>query len=268
MQRGDCMREQLLLLIRISKPEYNKTLYDEYKLFMNPQMAFKNSGLTEGQYDKYEGAITNIPCRILYSADEKKSWHLLGDTSLMHKNNNAYIYCMYGLKYDEKHYDAENNKYYYVIPWEYIEPLWQGDGTELMVIKNTRVFIDKFEKAAMEAKLSYAHGKVHYDLDEKLSDIEYYDLAMRDSFESVFHKVKKAYEIQNEVRFAVKCPDKPEHIELQLENDQKLLFTLIPLEYGRHILVELSDLEFDEKLKLPVRFSSEIKYYGSENDVK
>ena len=28
------------------------------------------------------------------------------------------IYCMYGLKYDEKHYDAKNNKYYYVIPWK------------------------------------------------------------------------------------------------------------------------------------------------------
>lgn len=103
------MREQLLLLIRISKPEYNKSLYDEYKLYMNKQISFNGSGLTAGQYDKYEGAITNIPCKILYSTDEKKSWHLLGETSLMHKNNNAYIYCMYGLKYDEKHYDAENN---------------------------------------------------------------------------------------------------------------------------------------------------------------
>ena len=120
------MREQLLLLIRISKPEYNKCLYDEYKLYMNPQMSFNKVGITDGQYDKYEGAITDIPCKILYSTDEKKTWHLLGDTSLIHKNNNAYIYCMYGLKYDEKHYDAKNNKYYYVIPWKYIEPLWQG----------------------------------------------------------------------------------------------------------------------------------------------
>lgn len=262
------MREQLLLLIRISKPEYNKTLYNEYTLFMNPQTAFKKNGVAEGQYDKYEGAITNIPCKILYSTDEKKNWHLLGDTSLIHKNNNAYIYCMYGLKYDEKYFDVEKNKYYYVIPWEYIEPLWQGDNMELMVIKNTRVFIDKFKKAALESNLSYAYGKVHYDLDDKLSDIEYFDLVMKDSFESVFHKVKDGYEIQNEVRFAVICPDTPEHIELQLENDQQLLFTLIPLEYGRNILVELSDLEFDEEKKLPIRFSSEIKYYASENDIK
>ena len=49
------MREQLLLLIRISKPEYNKCLYDEYKLYMNPQMSFNKVGLTDGQYDKYEG---------------------------------------------------------------------------------------------------------------------------------------------------------------------------------------------------------------------
>ena len=85
-----------------------------------------------------------------------------------------------------------------------------------MVIKNTRIFIEKFEKAAEKLKLSYAHGKVHYDLDEKLSDIEYYDLAMKDGFESVFHKVKEGYEIQNEVRFAVINPDKPEHMELML----------------------------------------------------
>ena len=125
-------------------------------------------------------------------------------------------------------------------------------------------FIEKFEKAAEKLKLSYAHGKVHYDLDEKLSDIEYYDLAMKDGFESVFHKVKEGYEIQNEVRFAVINPDKPEHMELMLEKDLKLKFTLIPLRYGKDILIELSNLEFDDKLNLPIRFSSEIKYYESE----
>ena len=155
-----------------------------------------------------------------------------------------------------------------MIPWDYIKPLWQGDGTELMIVKNTSVFIDKFKKAAMDSKFSYAYGKIHYDLDDKLLDVEYYDLAMKDSFEAVYHKIKDGYEIQHEVRFAVVCPDKPEHIELQLENDQKLFFTLIPLEYGRNILVELSDLEFDEEHKVPVRFSSDIKYYQSENSEK
>ena len=42
---------------------------------------------------------------------------------------------------------------------------------------------------------------------------------MKDGFESVFHKVKEGYEIQNEVRFAVINPDKPEHMELMLEKD-------------------------------------------------
>ena len=32
------MREQLLLLIRISKPEYNKCLYDEYKLYLQQKI--------------------------------------------------------------------------------------------------------------------------------------------------------------------------------------------------------------------------------------
>ena len=44
---------------------------------------------------------------------------------------------------NSKEYDfayVKNNKYYYVIPWKYIEPLWQGEDTELMVIKNTRIY--------------------------------------------------------------------------------------------------------------------------------
>ena len=113
---------------------------------------------------------------------------------------------MYGLKYDEKHYDAKNNKYYNVIPWKYLEASWPGEDTELMVIKNTRIFIEKFEKAAEKLNLSYAHGKVHYDLDEKLSDIEYYDLAMKDGFESVFHKVKEEMCIRDRCNtYCIKC---------------------------------------------------------------
>lgn len=261
------MREQLLLLLRISKPEYNKTLYEEYKMFMNSQMSFKNDKLTAGQQDKYEGTIVNTPCKILYSTDEKQTWHLLGDTSLIHKDNYAYIYCMYGLKYDRKNYDVENNRYHHVIPWEFIKPLWQGDDTELMIIKNTDIFIDKFKKAAGKLELSHAYGKVHYDLESKLTDIEYCDLAMRDCFESVYHKVREGYENQQEVRFSVICPDKPDHIELQLTDDeQKISFTLIPLKYGRNIMIELSELQFDEddkELKLPTCFSSNIRYYES-----
>lgn len=36
------MKEQLLLLLRVSKPEYNRTLYEDYKLYMNNQFSYKN----------------------------------------------------------------------------------------------------------------------------------------------------------------------------------------------------------------------------------
>jgi hypothetical protein len=257
------LEEKLLLLIRISKPKYNKSLYEDYKLYMNPQMLFKKNGLVQGQRDSMEGAITNVPSKILYFVDDEKTWNLLGDMSLMYKDNHAYIYCMYGLKYNVENYNAKNNTYQYVIPWNYIKPLWQGDDTEMMVIINTSEFINKFCEAAQKEKLDYAYGKIHYDLDEKLSDVDYFNMAMKDNFASVFHKLSDGYELQKEVRFAVICPDKPPHYELQLENDQKLRFTHIPLEYGKNILVELSDLEFDEELGLPIKFSSNIRYYES-----
>lgn len=171
---------------------------------------------------------------------------------------------MYGLKYDVKYYHAKSNKYFYPIPWSFIEPLWQGDDTEMMVIINTSEFIKKFSKAAKQKGLAHSYGKVHYDLEEKLQDKEYLHLAMNDSFESVYHKMADGYELQKEVRFAVICSDKPDHYELQLDNDQKLKFTTIPLLYGKDIGVELSDLEFDDVLGLPIKFSSEIKYYESE----
>ena len=135
----------------------------------------------------------------------------------------------------------------------------------MIVIINTSEFINKFLKAAKQKGLLCSYGKVHYDLEEKLQDKEYLHLAMNDSFESVYHKMADGYELQKEVRFTVICPDKPDHYELQLDNDQKLIFTKIPLSYGKNIGVELSNLEFDDTLGLPVRFSSDIKYYESES---
>ena len=137
------MREQLFLLIRVSRPEYNQTLYRDYKLYMNPQIGFDKDNLTDGQRDIMEGAITNVPTKLYYSTDERKTWKRIGDTQLIRKNNNAYIFCMYGLKYNEKYYDMKTNRYFYIIPWSYIKPLWQGTDTEMMVIENTSVFITK-----------------------------------------------------------------------------------------------------------------------------
>ena len=254
-------KRQLLLLIRISKPAYNRTLYNDYKLFMNPQMSFARKELTSGQHDDFEGAISTIPFRLRYSTDDRETWkEMSSETKMIRKDNNAYIYCMYGVAFDEANYDKSSNKYYHLVSWEYIEPLWQGDNdTEMVVIINTSVLKNKFHQAAEQDGLTHAYGPIHYDLEEKLTDIEYFDMAMKDCFEAVYHKPKLGYEMQNEVRMTVICPDKPDKYELELSNDGTLKFTLIPLVYGKPILIELQNLEFENGI--PVRFSSDIKYY-------
>lgn len=259
------MSKQLLLLLRVSKPEYNKTLYEDYKLYMNSQFAYKNSGLSRGQFDEKEGMIADNNIRLLYSADDKKTWKELHGIQALHKNNNAYIFCMYGITYNKKNYDSKTNTYHHYIPWEYIKDLWVDDDMEMLVVKNTSVFLSKFKESAEASGLSYAFGSVHYDLEEKLSDITYFDEAVKDSFESVFHKQRNPYEIQNEVRFSVQNPDKPPFYELQLINDKSLLFNTIPLKRNMGIMIELTNLEFSEDKTVPTRFSSTINFYEPVN---
>ena len=135
-----------------------------------------------------------------------------------------------------------------------------------MLVRNISVLIDKFKRAAEKLELPYAYGEIHYDLESKLTDIEYCDLALRDCFEAVYHKVAEGYENQQEVRFAVICQNKPDHMELQLANDESNLhFTLIPLKYGQSIMIELSGLQFSENDKdfhFPLHFSADIKCYA------
>ena len=226
------MKEQLLLLLRVSKPEYNRTLYEDYKLYMNNQFSYKKTGLTKGQFDTKEGMVAGEGVRLLYSVDDRKTWTELHGIQAMHKNNNAYIYCMYGIKYDPAQYDARTNTYYHFIPWEYFKDFWQDDSLEMMVIKNTAVFIDSFKKAACSENMSYAYGKVKYDLDERMEDVSYFDDAMKDSFESVFHKTKIPYEIQNEIRFSVIDLDNPPFLELQLNKTNTLFFDILPMIKG------------------------------------
>lgn len=80
-----------------------------------------------------------------------------------------------------------------------------------------------------------------------------------ETFVDVYHSIFSEY-----LSSVIAKLPKPDHYELQLDNDQKLKFTTIPLLYGKDIGVELSDLEFDDVLGLPIKFSSEIKYYESE----
>lgn len=69
------MKEQLLLLLRVSKPEYNRTLYEDYKLYMNNQFSYKKTGLTKGQFDTKEGMVAGEGVRLLYSVDDRKTWN-------------------------------------------------------------------------------------------------------------------------------------------------------------------------------------------------
>ncbi len=85
------MRDQLLLLVRISKSEYNKSLYENYTLYMNRQTMFCTESLTVGQVDTMEGVISIIPHKMAYSVDNRKTWCSLGDVSSVKIDNNAYI---------------------------------------------------------------------------------------------------------------------------------------------------------------------------------
>ncbi|MCM1243598.1 MAG: hypothetical protein NC314_12215 [Roseburia sp.] len=208
--------------------------------------------------------IADKTIRFLYSADDKKTWKELHGIQSLHKNNNAYVFCMYGITYNNENYDVKTNTYHQYIPWEYIKDLWEDNNMEMLIVKNTSVFIKKFEEAAEAGGLLYAYGGVHYDLDEKLNDVTYFDVAMRDSFESVFHKQRNPYEIQNEIRFAIQNPDKPPFYKLKLINDKSLLFNTIPLKKGKGIMIELTDMEFNEDKTIPLRFSSDINYYLKE----
>lgn len=51
------MKEQLLLLLRVSKPEYNRTLYEDYKLYMNNQFSYKKNRVNKGtiRYKRRDG---------------------------------------------------------------------------------------------------------------------------------------------------------------------------------------------------------------------
>ena len=256
------MTSQLLLLLRVSKPEYNNTLANDYKLYMNNQFSYnKTSNLTKGQYDDTEGLIANSTVRVRYSIDNKKTWTEMPGVQAIHKNNYAYIFCMYGVIYDPAHYNKETNTYHHYVPWEYIKDFWKEDSLELLVIKNTGSFMEAFENAAINNHKAWAHGKIYYDLEEKLTDVTYLDAAMREQFESVFHKRKEPYEIQNEIRLAIINPDQPPYFELQLNRNEPFICERISLQKGSGIHIELTDLIFNYENTVPIGFSSKIHYY-------
>ena len=255
--------KQLLLLLRVSKPQYNEFLYSQKMVYMNPQLFFDNkSGLLSGQLDELEGSLSDGPIQLFYSTDNTKTWNYITDASHVRKDNNAYIYCMYAVTYCESNYCRQNNKFYYKVPWEYISGVWQ-EGYELMVIKNTKEFLGALCAAASEMMLPFQYGMVEYDLQERQKEMDYISRASVNPFLSVFHKVKDPYCVQKEFRFAIIPPNHPDHYELWLKSNTRIDVSLFTLNYGRDILIEISDLEFDADGQR-IRASSAINFYESE----
>lgn len=112
---------------------------------MNRQKNFRNPKYNHGQHDKYEGAILRGPCDVKYFEDGKEKQVHLNNDGIIYKENNAYVFCMYEIEFNQETYDKENNKFYHDISWDYIKPLWDADGLEMMIIKNTRVFLKQSE---------------------------------------------------------------------------------------------------------------------------
>lgn len=254
------MQRKLLLLVRISKHKYNKTLYEDYKIFMNRQSRFRDAAYNNGQYDKYEGAILQGPCDFIYhiGKEEQKRIHL-DEKGIVYKENNAYIFCMYEIEFSEQTYDAKTNKFYHNISWDYIKPLWDDDGLEMLIIKNTAQFLEKFHIAAEKEYKTHAKGLVKYDLQEKIHDREYFEQALKDDFEAVYHKID-TYKEQKEYRLMVIDKEGKDAYILSLDKDDSLMFDVFTLEYGKNIIVEVSNLEFNPKTKLPDRFSARLSF--------
>lgn len=251
--------ENYLLLLRISKPEYNRTLYDEYALYMNPQMVFKDESFSEGRYDKSEGLVAGEGTRLFALDPEEKIFKEMHGIVSIHKNCNAYIFCMYGVKFVKEKFNASLNKYVYDIPWKCIEGLWCGEDTEMLVIENTSVFIEKFEMASKREGLRYDCRAVKYDLDEKIGEMEYHKGLLCNEFESVFHKIKN-YEIQNEVRFVIRNDEIPQFYKLVLDKNPVLRWKRFRLEKGKGVRIVLKDFKFQEQ-KPYIRFSPEVEFY-------
>ena len=216
--------QQPILLVRISKKEYSKTLLEDHKVYMNPQIGFhEKNKLTSGQCDPNEGLVTSMPLMVKYSTDHQY-WTTLTnarDIISIRKDSNAYIFCMYAVQFDPVNYNPVSKKYTQIIPWDYIKD-FINDGEindyEMLIFLDSVAFKDILCEASTKAGLSYCAQLIFYDLEEKQTDPTYLDEAKNNTFTSVFHKEGKKYGIQNEYRFAAICPKKPDHIELPIEN--------------------------------------------------
>lgn len=73
-------------------------------------------------------------------------------------------------------------------------------------------------------------------MQDKLQDKAYFEKALKDDFESVYHKIDD-YKEQKEYRLTINDDSGKDFFILPLENDNSLMFDFFTLEYGKNIIV-------------------------------
>lgn len=245
--------------LRVSRPKYNEDVYKNNKLYMNKQFYFHSEELTDGQSDKYEGKVSLLPMQSRWSIDEGKTWSKNSvDIVSLAYNPRAYIFSVYVVLFSQLKYDKESDTYKYTIPWDYIKKFWDdGQENEMLITPCTKFFKEKFDAAALKQGVSCTRGLVKYDLDERLYDPNYIKEVSEDGLTVVYHK-QKIHQIENEYRFAVLCPEEPEHYELYLENTEQIHYCKTKLERGYSIDLFFENLKFDQNGQL-LSFSKKIR---------
>lgn len=246
------LNKQPILLIRISKKEYNKTLLEDFKVYMNPQLGFsEKKDLTSGQFDPNEGLVFSNPFRLKYSTDQINWTTLINekDSVSLKRDSHAYIFCMYAVQFDPTNYNSSAKTYTQIIPWKYIKGFFkegEASGLEMLIFLDSVAFINILCDASVKAGLSCCGQLISYDLEEKLADPSYFNDVKNNIFTSVFHKKEKDYSIQNEYRFSVICHEKPNHLELPIEHLEKAKIQVMDIFENQDIILTFHNVKLQD----------------------
>lgn len=243
----------IVSLLKVAPKRNNNLLCDHNTLYLSRQLLFNDAKLTRGQNDDLEGAISQIPYRVIASECGKNQWKELIPLDsnfeyLTYKDAGIYIFCTYAVIYDDKNYDNKTGIYHAIIPWKYIEGLWKDNiEMEMIFISKTELFLEEFIKALKEKKITGGRGGIDYDLNVNLKNKEYLKNSMCDNFDFVFHKNNTDdYVAQNEYRFFVQSFEGKEHYELELA-PKDYDIKRINLEYGKSIEIIYGGFGINQK---------------------
>ncbi len=251
------MEKKVIAFLRVSIPAYNDDIIKNNKLYMNAQTFFHSMELTDGQADEAEGMVSLMPLQLRWSTNEGKDWSKdsLEIQSLSY-NPHAYVFCVYAIFSDSLVYDNENEVYTYIVPWSYIKDFWKPDTeNEMLITPYVSVFSEKFDYAAEKSGFFHTRAFVQYDLDERLHDPKYIQMVNNDGLTVVFHK-KRKHSKENEYRFSILNPNKPQHYELFLEGTKDIYYR-IPLKENYSVQLAFQGLIFDENKEL-IQYSPQI----------